>query len=55
MVMRSTGKRPQARHVSFDAAQDEARRIAANSPGTDVWVIECQTVETVSTPLLACL
>jgi hypothetical protein len=28
-------------------AQDEARRIAANNPGTDVWVIACETVATV--------
>jgi hypothetical protein len=46
MVMRSTGRRPQVRHLTLAEAQDEARRIAANNPGCDVWVIECRTVET---------
>jgi hypothetical protein len=49
MVMRSTGHRPKVRHLTLEAAQEEARRIAANNPGTDIWVIECRTVETVKT------
>jgi hypothetical protein len=47
MVMRSNGSRPRVRHATLQEAQDEARRIAANNPGVDVWVIECATVETI--------
>jgi hypothetical protein len=46
MVMRSTGRRPKVRHATLQEAQEEARRIAADNPGADVWVIECRTVET---------
>jgi hypothetical protein len=50
MVMRSNGNRPRVRHLTLQQAQDEARRLAANNPGTDVWVIECRTVETITGP-----
>jgi hypothetical protein len=53
MVMRSTGRRPQVRHLTLVEAQEEAQRIAANNPGTPIWVIECRTVETVSAPTQA--
>jgi hypothetical protein len=49
MVMRSTGRRPKVRHLTLEAAQEEARQIADNNPGLDVWVIQCRTVETVRT------
>jgi hypothetical protein len=45
-VMRANGRRPKVRHLTLVEAQEEARRIAGNNPGTDVWVIECRTVET---------
>jgi hypothetical protein len=48
LVMRSNGRRPKVRHLTLQAAQDEARRIAANNPDSQVWVIECHTVETVT-------
>jgi hypothetical protein len=47
LVMRSNGQRPKVRQPTLEAAQEEARRIAANRPGVDMWVIECRTVETV--------
>jgi hypothetical protein len=50
MVMRSNGQRPKVRHLTLQSAQDEARRIAANNPGSDVWVIESKTVETFTAP-----
>jgi hypothetical protein len=31
---------------TIEAAQEEARRIAGNNPGTDAWVTACRTVET---------
>jgi hypothetical protein len=52
MVMRSNGTRPRVRHASLPEAQEEAKRIAANNPGADVWVIECRTVETVQAAAL---
>jgi hypothetical protein len=48
LVMRSNGQRPKVRHLPLQQAQDEAQRVAANNPSTDVWVIRCETVETVS-------
>lgn len=47
LVMRDSGRRPKARHETLEAAQEEARRIAAACPGAAVWVIEARTVETV--------
>jgi hypothetical protein len=45
--MRNNGSRPRVRHATLPEAHDEARRIAANNPGAEVWVIECQTAQTV--------
>jgi hypothetical protein len=50
MVMRSNGHRPKVRHLTLQEAQQEAQRVAANNPGSDCWVIECKTVETVTAP-----
>jgi hypothetical protein len=44
---RRRGRRPKVRHLTLEAAKEEARRIAADTPGADVWVIDCRTVETV--------
>jgi hypothetical protein len=49
LVMRSSGRRPKFRHLTLEAAQEEAGRIAANCAGVDVWVIEARTVQTVRT------
>jgi hypothetical protein len=49
MVMRNSGQRPKVRHAALAAAQEEARRIAAQYPvGTsvEVWILECTTIET---------
>ena len=47
LVMRDSGRRPRVRHASLEEARQEAQRIAARCPGAQVWVIECQTVETI--------
>jgi hypothetical protein len=44
--MRSTGRRPRERHLTLQAAQEEAKRLAAGNPLAEVWVLECRTVET---------
>jgi hypothetical protein len=49
MVMRANGQRPRVRHATLAEAQEEARRIAQASPGADVWILECRTVETRTT------
>jgi hypothetical protein len=41
------------RHATVQEAQAEARRIAVNNPGLDVWVIECATIETHRTEVAA--
>jgi hypothetical protein len=48
MVMRASGRRPKVRHLKLADAQAEARRIAANNPGLDIWVLEVRTVETIN-------
>lgn len=53
MVMRSTGRRPQVRHQTLDEAQVEAARIAASSPGIEVWILEARTIDTVQAPVAA--
>jgi hypothetical protein len=45
MVMRASRRRPKV-HMTLQEAQEEARRIAANNPGTDIWVIRCETIAT---------
>jgi hypothetical protein len=50
LVMRSNGRRPKMRHLTLQAAQEEAARVSANNPGGSVWVIECRTVGTVRAP-----
>jgi hypothetical protein len=53
MVMRASNRRPKVRHLTLQEAQDEARRVAANNAGADVWVIECATIETHRTEVAA--
>jgi hypothetical protein len=52
MVYRDNGRRPRARHSTLEGARFEAQRIAAQSPGAQVWVIRCEMIETHSTPAL---
>jgi hypothetical protein len=50
MVMRDSGSRPKVRHATLQDAQQEASRIAAAYPGSQVWVIECRRVQTIISP-----
>jgi hypothetical protein len=48
-VMRASGRRPKVRHLTLVEAKEEARRIAHACPGTDVWILEVRTLETLRT------
>jgi hypothetical protein len=52
-VLRSDGGPPRVRHTSLDHARSEAQRIAMQSPGGAIWVLEVHTVETFRSASLA--